>query len=92
MGTIAARKAGEICFNANRVLAIELAAAAQAIDLCGAANKLGKGTRAAYDVVRAHISAVEQDRVMYPDWNKAAELIQGRDVVDAVEQAVGELQ
>ena len=44
MGTIAARKAGEIAKNVRRVLAMELMVACQGIDMRG--NKgLGKGTQ-----------------------------------------------
>ena len=57
MGTIAARKAGEILKNVRRVLAIELMCACQAIDLRGDKG-LGVGTQAAYDCVRVVLSIV----------------------------------
>ncbi|WP_161941019.1 aromatic amino acid lyase, partial [Streptococcus suis] len=50
MGTIAARKAGEILKNARRVLATEIMAACQALDLKENSAKLGKGTKPAYTV------------------------------------------
>ena len=43
MGTIAARKAREILQNTKKVIAMEILAACQAIDLRGN-KKLGKGT------------------------------------------------
>lgn len=90
MGTIAARKAKEILFNAQNVIAIELLAAAQAIDL--SENKaLGKGTKPAYDAVRAVVSKIEDDRVMYLDFNKIYDIIKSNEILEAVEKQVGAL-
>ena len=93
MGTIAARKAREIYFNTSRVLAIELVAAAQAIDLSphSQGKKLGKGTQAAYDIIRSVTDTVTFDRELYLDFEKAAKLIDTNRIVEAVEAAVGEL-
>lgn len=91
MGTIAARKAAAVIENARMVVAIELLCAAQAIDL----NKdlpLGKGTRAAYDVLRQASPKVDQDRELYQDMAKIATLIDTNAIVNAVEQAVGPLR
>jgi len=94
MGTIAARKAKEIYFNSSRVLAIELFAAAQAIDLNRKykGKKLGKGTQAAYDLIRSVADVVVADRELYLDFNKVAELIDTNKIVEAVEAAIGELK
>ena len=94
MGTIAARKAREIYFNASRVLAIELVAAAQAIDIIYKleGKRLGKGSQAAYDTIRSVTDTVTCDRELYLDFNKAAALIDTNRVVEAVEAAVGELR
>lgn len=93
MGTIAARKAREIYFNCSRVLAIELFAAAQAIDLNRAdkGKKLGRGTQAAYDMVRSVSDTVTADRELYLDFNKIAALVDTNQLVETVEAAVGEL-
>ena len=93
MGTIAARKAKEILFNASQVVAIELFAATQGIDLNSKdkGKKLGKGTKIAYDLVREVIPVVKEDRVMYPDFKKAAALIQNNSIVESVENTVGAL-
>ena len=93
MGTIAARKAKEILFNASQVKAIELFAATQGIDLNSKdkGKKLGKGTKIAYDLVREVIPVVKEDRVMYPDFKKAAALIQNNSIVESVENTVGAL-
>ncbi len=93
MGTIAARKAREILYNASRVVAIELAAGAQGVDLHteDEGKPLGKGTKAAYDVIRSRVNKLEEDRVMYPDFEAVARLIADGSILTAVEQAVGEL-
>jgi histidine ammonia-lyase len=94
MGTIAARKAKEIYFNVSRVIAMELVTSTQAIDI-GNSNKsgekLGKGTSVAYDIIRSVITKVTDDRTMYKDFNKVAELIDSNEIVAAVEKRIGEL-
>ncbi len=91
MGTIAARKAKEILFNAQNVIAIELLSAAQAIDF-GDASKLGKGTSAAYGVVRSKVTKIVEDRVMNIDFNKIYDIIKTNEIVEAVEKVLGPLK
>jgi len=93
MGTIAARKARDIVDNTARVLAIELTAAAQGIDLnkTDIGKKLGIGTQAAYDVIRKAVSTVEEDRVLYKDFDKVLKLVKSGEIVEAVEKVTGEL-
>lgn len=91
MGTIAARKAREIYLNARKVIAMEMFAACQAIDIRGDKG-LGKGTKAAYDEVRKVIDYIDKDRVMYFEINKAEELLADDKVLNAVEKAVGALK
>ncbi|MGH3066258.1 MAG: aromatic amino acid lyase [Gaiellaceae bacterium] len=52
--SLGARRLDEMCGLAARVIAIELAVAAQAVDLRGE-PRLGAGARATYDVVRSRI-------------------------------------
>ena len=75
MGTIAARKARSVIRNVQDVLAIELLAACQAVDLLDAADKLSPATRSVYDALREKVKFVEQDRVLYPDIETARALI-----------------
>lgn len=91
MGTIAARKAGDILGNLINVLAIELLAACQALDF-GAPEKLAPATRVIYDLVRQEVPRLEGDRVMYIDINKVESLIKSHLLVDKVEQLVGKLK
>ncbi|MHC5550122.1 histidine ammonia-lyase [Carnobacterium maltaromaticum] len=93
MGTIAARKAKNIGENTSRVVATEVLAACQAIDMRRAINpdyKLGKGTEAAYNVVRKHCGFLEEDKniEMYKELDTITNLIMSDEFVDAVEAVV----
>ncbi len=88
MGTIAARQAAEIGLNVRRVLAMDLMVACQGIDLRG--NKgLGKGTQAAYDLVRKGCATLDEDRELYADINYCESILADGSLVRAVEQAIG---
>lgn len=91
MGTIAARKARDILENASNVIAIEVLSATQGIDFKDPA-KLGKGTKPAYEVVRKEVTKLVDDRPMYIDINKVAELVKSHVIVEAVEAAIGQLK
>src|SRR5262249_43279509 len=70
MGCTAALKAQTILDNVERILALELMAAAQGIDfrqqVIGAQAHLGQGTGAAYRLVRELVPFIDADTVMYP--------------------------
>lgn len=91
MGTIAARKAATIINHVQHVLAIEAICAAQAADFKDK-DKLGKGTRAAYDLVRREVSFMKTDRAIYLDVNKIFAVLKNGEFVDVAEKAVGELK
>lgn len=90
MGTIAARKCRDIVHNAEHVVAIELLCAAQALDLF-TNLKPGKGTKAAYKLIRKHIPHLEEDRVLADDIAAVRALMRSNAIVDAVEESVGRL-
>lgn len=90
MGTIAARKAGDILENVKNVLAIELLCAAQALDLF-TNLKPGKGALAAYKTLRKHVSHMDSDRELSPDIETVANLIDTDTILNAVEKATGPL-
>ncbi|MBN2082470.1 histidine ammonia-lyase [bacterium] len=102
MGPVAIRKYKEIIKNTRIVLAIEMYAAAQAMDFRargrtrdaegGKKLKPGKGTGAAYEVIRQHIPFMEDDRAMNYDIKKMCELIESGEILEAVEGAVGEIK
>jgi len=83
MGTIGARKAIEILKNTRQVIAMEMMAACQAIDLRGD-NGLGKKTKRAYNKVREHISFIENDKIMYPLIHKMNDLLENNELYDYI--------
>jgi len=86
MGTIAARQAREITGNVETILALELMAAAQAIDFRRQkkALKLGKGTAPAYQAIRELVPFIETDTVMYPYIEALRELVRKGKLVSKV--------
>jgi len=90
MGPIAVRKCTEILKNVQTVLAIEVMCAAQAFEF-HEGRRPGRGTRVAYEVVRAKVPKLIDDRVLYPDIEAIRELILDRSIVNAVEAEIGPL-
>lgn len=92
MGTIAARKASSIVENSQRVVAMELMASCQALDIraseMGYASPLdclSPRTSAVYEVVRSVVSGLDGDRVMYPDIDAVFSLVADGTIADCVE-------
>ncbi len=90
MGMNTAIKNGQILGNAFGVLGIELMAAAQALDIRG--HKMGKGVAAAHAVIRKHVEYLGEDRPLYPDHTRMAELVESCEILEAVEAEVGSLE
>lgn len=90
MGTTAARKAGEIVKNSRRIVATEILAACQALDLKGDTTQLGKGTQVAYDFVRERIAFIDYDKdiEMYDVLNQITDLLENGSLLKAVEAKV----
>src|SRR5690606_14235446 len=91
MGVTAGLKARAILDNVERILAMELMAAAQGIDfrrqvLPGA--RLGRGTAPAYALVRAHVPFIERDAVMYPYLEQVRRLVAEGAITAAVDAAL----
>lgn len=91
MGTISARKAREIVDNATDVVAIELLCAAQALDIF-TNLKPGDGTRAAYETIRATVPHLETDRLISEDLAAMKALVDGGEILAAVEEVVGRVR
>lgn len=72
MGMTSARKLKRIVKNTSTILAIEMLAAAQAIDL-GPKRKLGRGTAKMYRLLRSFVPMLTEDRVVAEDVKKALE-------------------
>lgn len=75
MGMTSARKLRQIVENAKVVLAVELLAAAQAIDLRQVAP-LGRGTQKTYNALRKKVPFLDKDRIIAEDIRKAVEVIE----------------
>ncbi|HEY7138578.1 MAG TPA: histidine ammonia-lyase [Methylomirabilota bacterium] len=91
MGALAALKARQVLGLAQQVLGIELALAAQALDL-RAPLEPGAGTRVALAAVRARVPRLEGDRPVHRDLAAGLALVQDGSVVAAVETALGPLR
>jgi histidine ammonia-lyase len=90
MGMNTAIKNGQILDNAYGVLGIEFMAAAQALDFREFTP--GRGVRKAHEVVRRHVSHLEEDRPLYPDHNAMKELVGSCQILEEVEREVGSLE
>jgi len=90
MGMNTAIKNGQILENAYGVLGIELMAAAQALDIRG--HDMGKGVAAAHSVIRKYVEYLGEDRPLYPDHTRMAELVESCEILEAVEAEVGSLE
>jgi histidine ammonia-lyase len=82
MGPIAARHARDIIANCERVLVIELLAAAQALHL-RRPLKSGHGVEAAIAVLRDHVPPLADDRLMADDFGVVHELMRDEALLDA---------
>jgi histidine ammonia-lyase len=93
MGAAAAVKLRQVVDNVERILALELFAAAQGIDFrkerMGGDRALGRGTAPAYALVRERVPFLERDDVMYPHVEAVRELIHSGALRREVESAVG---
>lgn len=91
MGTIAARKGTQILRNAQNVFAMELLSATQGLDLLAPLKASGP-LEAIKGYIRQHVPYAEKDRVFSYDIAKLFELIQSRQLVNFIEDQVGELE
>jgi histidine ammonia-lyase len=89
MGMTTTQKTQQIIENCYGVLAIEMIAAAQALDIRDGAP--GDGVGAAHAVIRKYIDHLDEDRPLFPDNDRMVELLQSGEILEAVEQAIGTL-
>jgi histidine ammonia-lyase len=90
MGNAAGLKALMVLDNAERALAIELLAGAQAIEFL-APLQPGDGVRAVHDVVRDLSQRLEEDRSLSADIELVADAIRSGAIVSAAESEIGAL-
>ncbi|CAM2067871.1 histidine ammonia-lyase [Sulfidibacter corallicola] len=89
MGTIAARQFRAVVTNVRRVLAIELLAASQGLNLIP--EKPALALQGVVDLVRAEVAPWDRDRYMASDIQKAEALIGSGNMIAAVERVSGPL-
>ncbi|MEF8832661.1 MAG: aromatic amino acid lyase, partial [Candidatus Thermoplasmatota archaeon] len=88
MGSISARQAKEVLENVENVVAIELMSAAQALEYHDISP--GKGVKAAYEHLREYVEPLQNDRSLTKDIKKIKELIKSGEIIERVEDVVGE--
>jgi len=86
MGATAARKLHHVLDNVTRVLAIEYICAGQALEF--AKQRLGKGTLAAYRLLRRHVQPLVEDREGHRDIETTARLIRDGLLVEETGKSV----
>ena len=84
MGSIGGRKALRVCYNLERILAVELLCAAQAMDF-HRPLKSSDTIEAVHAEVRKHIDHAEVDRIFGDDIEKAIQIIKRRKLVQLAE-------
>ena len=91
MGNASGLKGWQVLANAERVLAIELLAGAQAVEFL-APLQPGVGVRATREFVRSLSPRLRDDRPLAPDIEAVAASIRDGSLVEAVEAEAGELR
>ncbi|WP_150238152.1 tyrosine 2,3-aminomutase [Nocardiopsis quinghaiensis] len=92
MGLIAARNARRVLDNNDRILAVELLAAAQAVDLSQVADRLGPAGRSAYETLRSLVPVLDEDRYMSDDLELVADSLRRGVLADAVRRGGTDLR
>ncbi|MCX7974087.1 MAG: histidine ammonia-lyase [Candidatus Aminicenantes bacterium] len=90
MGMTTALKTKQIIDNSQAVIAIEMMAAAQALDF-RRPLKASPAVEAAYKVIRKYVPFLDEDRPLFEDINKMKEVVASGEILEAVEKTVGEL-
>ena len=90
MGNAAGLKALQVLDNAERTLAIELLAGAQAIEFL-APLRPGEGVRAVHDLVRTLSERLVDDRSLSADIERVADAVRSGAVQGAAEREIGAL-
>ncbi len=91
MGMNTAMKTKQMIRNGWYIIAIELIAACQAIDL-RRPLRAGPAAEAVHTLVREHVTFLKEDRPTQYDINRTAALVKAGDVLRAAENAIGELE
>ncbi len=87
MGSVAAFKCYEILKNVRKVISIELMTAAQGIEFVKPL-RCGKGTSAAYNVIRSSVPPLVEDRVLSDDIKIIEDLVKSGILLKNVEKQI----
>jgi histidine ammonia-lyase len=90
LGSIAARKCFEVLVNCEKILAIEILCSCQGIDFLKPL-KCGRGTRAAYNIIRKTVKHIDEDVVMNEQIESVCDVIYKEDFIINIERASGDL-
>jgi histidine ammonia-lyase len=90
MSMTTAIKTRQILENAWHIVAIELMAAAQAVDM-RAPVQPSPAVQAAYDIIRTYVKRLDEDRPLYDDINTLAKVAKDGKILEAVEKSVSKL-
>lgn len=89
MGANGARHMWEILENVTHVLAIEFLCASQGLEFRkDAMEKLGRGTRVAFEVIRKRVPFFETDTELSPAISNLADLITTKEISEAIAKAL----
>ncbi len=91
MGTIAARKFGQIVDNVENVIAMEFLSATQALDLLKPL-KPASTVLEAFDVIRKEVPFAKEDRVFAKDVEKIKIMMRDGRLMKAITSTVGDLE
>lgn len=91
MGTIAARKFGQIVRNAENIVAMELLSASQALDLLKPLEAAG-AVKPAHALIRTQVPFAKEDRVFAQDIEAIKGLIRSDELLSTVTKTVGSLE
>jgi histidine ammonia-lyase len=91
MGTIAARKMGQIVKNAENILAMELLSASQALDLLRPLEAAG-AVKPIHDLIRTKVPFADVDRVFSDDIEEIKIMIRNDSLLECIKQNVGTLE
>jgi len=89
MGLTTSQKVKKILDNCYGVLAIEMMAAAQALDI--RKKPMGKGTSIAHGIIRKYVEYLDDDRPLHKDHNAMVKLLKSNEILEAVEKELGKL-
>lgn len=91
MGATAVRHTSKVLEHVERIVAIEMLAACQGIDLRRGQQtaQLGQGSQVAYNMIRESVPFLQGDTVLATHMNAVYELVANGAIKEAVEEALG---